>query len=133
MSARDHLLQSQRIDGLWVRGCNCSLWISLPTTYSREIMPANRSHIPTPEVVRKWPHLHKIADELVPLQDAEVGLLIGYNCARALTPRDIIHPTDEPYGQKTDLGWGIAGIVDQSALDTDDIGVSHHILSRLSL
>ena len=95
-------------------------------------MPANRSHIPTPEMARKWPHLQGIADELMPLSDCEVGLLIGYNCARALVPRDVIVPIDNgPFGQHTDLGWGIVGIVEPDLIDQDldSIGHSHRVVA----
>ena len=69
---------------------------------------------------QKWPHLQGIADELMPLSDCEVGLLIGYNCARALVPRDVIAPIDNgPFGQRTDLGWGIVGIVEPDLIDQD--------------
>ena len=64
----------------------------------------------------------------MPLMDCEIGLLIGYNCAQALIPREVIAPdTNGPYAQRTDLGWGIVGIVEEG--ETDDIGVSHRILS----
>jgi len=44
------------------------------------------------------------------LKDCEAGLLIGYNCARALAPKQVIvGERDEPYAVKTDLGWSIVG------------------------
>lgn len=94
-------------------------------------MPADRSHIPTPEVANAWPYLKPIASEIMPLQNCEIGLLIGYNCARALIPRDVIAPQDEgPYGQRTDLGWSIVGITDQSFEDENDcIRTSHRIIA----
>ena len=50
-------------------------------------------------------------------------LEIGYNCTKALTPRDIIAPTGNgPYGQRTDLGWGRVGV--------DNVGISHHIVVK---
>lgn len=95
------------------RSFNSEHRIPLPETYTREIMPANRSHIPTPEIARRWPHLEIIADELLPLTDWKVGLVIGYNCMKALTPRDVIvQSVDGPYGQRTDLGWSVIGIVE---------------------
>ena len=128
MHAENKLVKSQKFKGLSVRGFDSSLEIKLPVTYSREIMPANRSHIPTPELARKLPHLSCIADYLLPLQACEIGLLIGYNCAKALMPRDVIAPDGEgPYAQKTDLGWGIVGIVEGG--DSDSIGYSHNILA----
>ena len=95
-------------------------------------MLANRDHIPTPEMARKWPHLEVFAYELMPLSNCEVRLLIGYNCVRALAPRDIIPPVDNgPFGQKTVLGWGIVGIVEPSCVDdeNDSIGLSHRIVA----
>ena len=44
------------------------------------------------------------------LLDCNVGLLIGYDCSQALTPREVIvGECNEPYGIKTDLGWSIVG------------------------
>lgn len=58
---------------------NNELKIPLPDTFTRNIMPADRSHIPTPEVANAWPYLKPIASEIMPLQNCEIGLLIGYN------------------------------------------------------
>jgi hypothetical protein len=69
----------------------------------------------------------------MPVSDCEVGLLIGYDCSRALLPREIIAPVDDgPYAQRTDLGWGIVGITgldSTSDSEYDQIGVSHRIIS----
>ncbi|XP_063436812.1 uncharacterized protein LOC134718246 [Mytilus trossulus] len=94
-------------------------------------MPANRSHIPTAEMALRWSYLEHIAEKLMPVQDCEFGLLIGYNCPRALIPREVIPSIDNgPYGQKTDLGWGIVGIVDPLQIDNcDSIGFSHRTLA----
>ena len=44
------------------------------------------------------------------LLDCNVGLLIGYDCSQALTPREVIAgESNEPYGIKKDLGWSIVG------------------------
>ena len=44
------------------------------------------------------------------LLDYNVGLLIGYDCSQALTPREVIAgESNEPYGIKKDLGWSIVG------------------------
>ena len=132
MHAENKVVDSSKIQGLMVRGYNSSSKLPLPSAFTRNIMPANRSHIPTPEMARKWPHLQGIADELMPLSDCEVGLLIGYNCARALVPRDVIAPIDNgPFGQRTDLGWGIVGIVEPDLIDQDldSIGHSHRVVA----
>ncbi|XP_062609374.1 uncharacterized protein LOC134271140 [Saccostrea cucullata] len=133
MYAENKAIDSCKIGGLVVRGFNSEHRIALPETYSRAIMPANRSHIPTPEVAKRWPHLETIADELLPLTDCEVGLLIGYNCVKALTPRDVIVPSkDGPYGQRTDLGWSVVGIMENDSSTEwgeDPIGISHRIVA----
>ena len=131
MYAENRVVDSQKIKGLSVRGLNNSLRISLPNAYTRNIMPANRSHIPTPEMTRKWPHLEPIAEYLTDLNPCQIGLLIGYNCAQCLIPREVITPDgDGPYGQRTDLGWGIVGIVDSYYSENDTIGVSHRIVTK---
>lgn len=133
MFAENQIVDSRKVKGLVVRGYDSSLRIPLPTVFTRDIMPANRSHIPTPEMARHWQHLNGIADEILPLQDCDIGLLIGYNCPRALIPREVIPAIkDGPYGQRTDLGWGIVGIVDDFG-DNDDqldtFGHSHRVLT----
>ena len=110
MHAENKPVNSHKIKGLTVRGVNSGLNISLPTTFSIEAIPANKSHIPTPDVARSWPHLNPIADKLMTLADCEVGLLIGYNCPRAMMPREVIPPeNDGPYGQEP--SWSIVGII----------------------
>ena len=121
-------VKAHKFDGLCVRAYNNDIKIDLPETYSRKSIPANRDHIPTAEMANLWPHLSKLADELMPTCSADIGLLIGYNCPRALAPRDILPPIkDEPFGQKTDLGWGIVGVVHSTCTDNDEIGLSHRI------
>ena len=124
-------IDSRRIRGLVVRGYASDLKIPLPSVYTRSIMPANRSHIPTPDVARKWFHLESVVDKLTPLLDCEIGLLIGYDCSRALAPREVVAPKQNGiYAQRTDLGWGIVGVIDPNYHnDSDPIGVSNHILT----
>ena len=59
----------KKIEGLVVQHVNkAEAPIALPKTYSRDVMPSNRSQIPTPEAVSKWLHLARIKDQLLPLQ-----------------------------------------------------------------
>ncbi|XP_063448067.1 uncharacterized protein LOC134727615 [Mytilus trossulus] len=131
MHAENHIVDSRKIKGLVVRGFDSEVKIPLPNVFTRDIMPANRSHIPTAEMALRWSYLEHIAEKLMPVQDCEFGLLIGYNCPRALIPREVIPSIDNgPYGQKTDLGWGIVGIVDPLQIDNcDSIGFSHRTLA----
>ena len=133
MSAKNQVIETSRIDGLRVRGHDSQDLISLETVYSRNLIPANRSHIPTPEVANRWPHLQSIKHNLMDLSTCEVGLLIGYDCASALAPIEVILPPGEgPYAQRTTLGWSIVGVVDVcecESVECDEIGVSHRILT----
>ncbi|KAI4902742.1 hypothetical protein NFI96_001724, partial [Prochilodus magdalenae] len=45
--------------------------IPLPPVYTREFIPANRTHIPTNDAAKAWSHLEHLQDELAPLQDCE--------------------------------------------------------------
>ena len=131
MTAKHTIIQSSRISGLQVRGFNSDLRISLPPTYTREFIPADRSHIPTNETAKKWSHLQQISDELPPIQSCEVGLLIGYNCPQALLPREILagDEDNQPFAQRTDLGWSVVGCVSSQLVQGSRYvnGLSHRI------
>lgn len=86
MMGKDFIVQSERVSGLRVRGFTSHGLISLPPAYTRDSIPLERSHIPTPETARRWNHLNKIAQEIPVLLDCKVRLLIGYDCSRALAP-----------------------------------------------
>ncbi|XP_078494962.1 uncharacterized protein LOC144749776 isoform X2 [Ciona intestinalis] len=87
--------------------------IPVSSLYSRPTIPFNASQVPRPEVAKQWPHLKTIAEELTPFKpNVEVGLLIGSNVPSAIRPRQIVCGNeDEPYAQKSLLGWGIVGVV----------------------
>ncbi|XP_034454823.1 uncharacterized protein LOC117769793 [Hippoglossus hippoglossus] len=110
MIGKDALMHSERVSGLRVRGYDSTILIDLPPAYTKDCIPVNRKHIPTCETARHWNHLSTIADEIPPQLECEVGLLIGYNCSRALAPKQVILGGDnEPYAVRTDLGWSIVG------------------------
>ena len=123
MHADNEVIASNKmkIKGLAVSDYDHNVSIPLPTTFSCTTLPARRRQIPCPEMVNQWPHLVPIANSLTPYQhNVEVGLLIGSNCPRAIMRRKIIPGNDnEPYAQKTDLGWGIVGNVSRSNLERD--------------
>ncbi|KAM9825109.1 uncharacterized protein ACBT44_005920 isoform 1-T1 [Syngnathus typhle] len=131
MSSQTTVVQSNRLQDLKVRGLNSSKEITLPPTYTREFIPANKAHIPTNETAKAWPHLEHLQPEIAPLQDCEVGLLIGYNCSQALLPREIVSGKEgEPYAQRTDLGWSIVGQTNPCLNYGDAIGISHRIIVK---
>ena len=120
-------ITSQKITGLVVRGVNEGTEISLPRTHTRDTIPAKHSQIPRPETARKWPHLKRTADHLMPYNDSlDVGLLLGINCARAIKPRDIIPGSDDdPYAKRTALCWGVFGMVSPYACGCEEgLGVN---------
>ena len=99
-----------RVDGLIVERID---QVELPKTYSRDRIPSRRDQIPRPEVAAAWPHLKKIEDKIMSYQEeVEVGLLIGCNCPKAITPKEVIVGRgDDPYAVRTLLSWGIIGPV----------------------
>lgn len=107
-------IESKKVTDLIVKGARETREIALPKVYTRDIIPAKRSQIPRPESAVKWPHLKRIAQELMPYRsDVEVGILIGLNCASAIKPYEVIPGNgNEPYAKRTALGWGIIGVID---------------------
>lgn len=79
MHAEDKIINSYKVTGLLVCGFDIKSRIQLPIVFSRNIVPANRSHIPTPDTAKLWPHLEPTAKDLIPLKQCEIGLLIEYN------------------------------------------------------
>ena len=131
MTSRGTVVRCERVTGLSVRGYSAERRITLPTAYTRHYIPLDRSHIPTNETAKCWPHLASIVNEVPVLMDYEVGLLTGYDCAQALAPRQVITGgVHEPYAQKTHLGWSIIGRT-RPLFDLDDAtGCSHRIAMK---
>ena len=61
--------------------------------------------------------------------DIEISLLIGNNCTRVIRPREVIAGgEDEPYVQRSLLGWRVTGRVCKSVLKSDSCrGVCHTV------
>ena len=110
ITSKDSLVDSYRLTTLQVRGYKSDLKIPIPVAYTSTSIPADEDHIPTKNTATNWAHLQSIEGEMEDLLDCNVGLLIGYDCSQALTPRNVISGGgNEPYGIKTDLGWSIVG------------------------
>ncbi|XP_038127985.1 uncharacterized protein LOC119774524 [Cyprinodon tularosa] len=124
------VIQSQRVKNLQVRGFHLDKRITLPPSYTRDFIPANRTHIPTKETAEAWSHLEHLREHIAPLQSCEVGLLIGYNCSQALLPREVVSgQANQPFAQCTDLGWSIVGHGNPCVEFEDAVGISHHIVT----
>ncbi|KAG1940147.1 hypothetical protein F2P79_016875 [Pimephales promelas] len=131
MSSKGTIIHCKRLNSLQVRGLFSSKKLTVPTVYTRDFIPANRSHIPVPETAKAWPHLEHLADYIAPQKDCEIGLLIGYNCPQALMPREVVCGEEsQPFAQKTDLGWSIVSYGDPGEHYGDAIGVSHRIIVK---
>ena len=123
----------ERVTGLRVRGYTSNIVISIPSAYTKELIPSDPTHIPTNETAKSWPHLRPIANEVPPLLECEVGLLIGYNCAQALVPREVIPgKDDEPFAIRMDLGWSIVGRASPAASSFSISGLCHRTSVRES-
>ncbi len=134
MHAKNELVRSERIKGLEVSDINHSTSIKLPTTFSCETIPAKGQQIPCPEMANSWLQLKPIAHHLIPLRnDIPIGILIGSNCSQAIMPREVIPGNqNEPYAQRTDLGWGIIGNEGKSMTDESDhlTGIVHRVTTE---
>ena len=79
-------------------------------------------------MARRCPLLAAMADRFHPEMQVDIGLLIGYDCPRALAPRQVITTVQNgPYVQRSDLGWGIVGVIDQSRVD--EAVTSHRVVT----
>ncbi|XP_038152621.1 uncharacterized protein LOC119790925 [Cyprinodon tularosa] len=128
MSSKKTIVPCTKLEALQIRGLFSKKKLTVPIAYTRDFIPANRSHIPTPDTARSWPHLEHLSEYIAPPLDCEIGLLLGYNCTQALMPREVIcGEENQPYAQKTDLGWSIISYCDLVDAGSDVIGVSHRI------
>ena len=107
-----HNVSTKAIEGLVVANIKSTdVIVDLPRTFTRKVIPADRSEIPRPDVISKMSHMKDVSKEMHPyMEDIEVGLLIGLNCPSALRPRDIVYGNEsDPYAVRSLLGWYING------------------------
>ena len=121
MHQENEIVQCKKVQGLVVMDLKCQVRIPVPKVYTREAIPYKPHQIPKPEVAMQWDHLNCIAEELIPYrEDVQVGMLIGTNSPKAIKLRAVIPGGDnDPYGIKTDLGWGIVERVCKSPPDEE--------------
>ena len=131
MQQQNARVKTRKISGLEVLDYHRECVVKMPVAFTREVVSANRSQIPKPEVAREWQHLKPIAEKLTPYHpDAEISILIGNNCPKAIPPREIVAgEDDEPYAQRTILGWGVIGRVCKSR---DEEGGDSGVCNRVA-
>ena len=107
---KDQLMESCEVSDLLVTGWRSREAVSLRRAFTCAELPGDRGQIPTSAAVRKFEYLGKVADEMQPLQNVPIAMLIGYNCAKALMPLEVVASEDDgPFAVRTILGWGIVG------------------------
>ena len=109
MQEQNARVKTSHISGLEVLDYRRECVVKMPVAFSREVVSANRSEIPKPEVAIEWEHLKNVADRLTPYHpDAEISISIGNNCPKAIRQRQIVAGgDDEPYALRTALDWGV--------------------------
>lgn len=92
---------------------NGKLQLQLPTLIECDLIPDDRSEIPSPEVARHHPHLQPVADKIPAVDpNAPILLLLGRDILRVHKVREQINgPQNAPFAQRLDLGWVIVGEV----------------------
>ncbi|XP_036952751.1 uncharacterized protein LOC119018863 isoform X1 [Acanthopagrus latus] len=87
------------------------LQLPLPTLIECDMVPDDRTEIPTAEIALHHPHLQRVADKIQPVdKDAPILLLLGRDIIRVHKVREQINgPHNAPYAQRLDLGWVIVG------------------------
>ena len=122
------VIKCKKYNNLQIKGINESISVALPTLFSREIIPINQSHIPTPKTASNWSHLRCLMIKIPEIQACKVGLLIGYNYPQALAPRRVICGLNtEPFEQRTDLGWSIVGMSLSEHEQVNNLSSTHSI------
>ena len=113
MGAIEQSVESERVKGLAVQAYGGGDILQLPPAFSRDIMPCDKSHVPSYDKVKDIPHLKFLENKLHTVGDnIEISLLIGYDSPLSLMPLEVVAPPkgiEGPYAIKTVLGWSVVG------------------------
>ncbi|KAI4873747.1 hypothetical protein NFI96_000048 [Prochilodus magdalenae] len=103
----------RRASNLIVESLDGSIQIPLPTLIECDMLPDDRSEIPSPEVARHYPHLEHLVDKIPAVDpDASILLLLGRDLIQVHKVREQYNgPHSSPFAQRLDLGWVIIGDV----------------------
>ena len=66
------------------------VWIDFPVTYAKTDLTVGDEDVASPNKIKEWKYLEKIADEITPTKNIGIGILILGNCSKALEPREVI-------------------------------------------
>ncbi|XP_067373332.1 uncharacterized protein [Channa argus] len=103
----------RRANNFIVESLDGKVIIPLPTLIECDMLPDDRSEIPTPEVAGHYAHLKQVADKIPAIdENAAILILLGRDILRVHKVREHCNgPHNAPYAQRLDLGWVIIGEV----------------------
>lgn len=101
----------RRATNFMLESMDGKLQLPLPTLIECDMVPDDRSEIPSPHVALNHPHLQPVAHKITAVDpDAPILLLLGRDILRVHKVREQINgPHNAPYAQRLDLGWVIVG------------------------
>ena len=100
-----HIIDGIKVCKLTPKADKHQKWIKLPSSYTKEEIPVDRSEIATPDKLKQWQYLEKISSFLGENDNISVDLFIGANFVEAFQLLEVIpSQQDGPYGYRTILG-----------------------------
>ncbi|KAG1927244.1 hypothetical protein F2P79_024382 [Pimephales promelas] len=105
--------KARQADGFILESLDGNTSVRLPTLIECNMLPDDRSEIPTPEAARQHAHLKHLAVKIPDLDpNGSILVLLGRDIPRVHKVREHYNgPHDAPYAQRLDLGWVIIGDV----------------------
>lgn len=80
----------------------------MPEVIECQDISNNRNEIPTPDIVKRHPHLRRVMTELCPLNcETEIRLIVGRDAIDAHHVLEVFEPPISPFAQRLKLGWVI--------------------------
>ena len=114
---------SRRIYSLQGISDDKNLWVSLPTTFTRDQLPVDNDDITKSGQLKKWKYSEAVANQLNFGGNISVGLLTGANCTMALESIQVLQDRNGgPYAFRRRLCWYVVRPVS----DTKNSSVSRH-------
>ena len=105
--------------------------IEIKEVFAQKDIPVSKTNIPTQEDVDRWPHLRGVR---IPSINADIGLLIGTDVAKALEPEEVIRSIkDGPYAVRTALGWTVNGPLRENIRSRTKNGYPEVLTNRISV
>ena len=101
-----------RYDSIRLRGYSTD-YHTVISVFEQPKIALDREQLPTPEKAEKVNHLRSIANQMPPLLDIPIGLLLGMNYPELIQPLEIKPAPDnapgKPFGVRTTFGWTMCG------------------------